>query len=83
MTVIVEDVYLAISSAEESNMIIIPSELKEVVVDSIYSLKIELAQELLKEFDSTEFTFEVGDEVFHLLREAVATQTGGEMTDEY
>lgn len=83
MMVIVEDVFMAVSSAEETNLVILPVEMKEAIVESLTNLKVELADQLLMEFDEKEFEFEVGDGTFSLLREAVATQYGGEMTDEY
>lgn len=83
MIVILEDVYLAIASAEESNMLVIPEAMKNVIVDSIYNLKVEVAERLLDQFDVEEFQFEIGDPTFNMLREAVATRTGGEMSGEY
>jgi len=83
MMIIIEDVYMAVNSAEESNLVVIPFEMKEVIVEAINGLKAELAGELLNEFDQSEFEFEVGDVTFSLLREAVATQVGGDITNEH
>jgi len=77
MVILIEDLFLALSSAESISMTVLPETMKQAIVESLTDLKKEVAVELLEELKVSEFCFEVGDRTYHMVREAVSLNYGG------
>lgn len=76
---ILEDLFRAVTAAEETSITFLPDSMKNAIEDALTRLKYEVAALTFKHF--TFHDFEATDEIIPLMREVVACHYGGAKVD--